>query len=246
MSKHRIFRLFLLPAAIGLAVTALVYRYVDGARPHAAPPALVDVVIAKTAVPSRMALTKEMLATRQIPEAYLGKGELTSLADAIGQVTTVPLAEGESVLRSKLASGDGNTGLAFRVPPGRRAITIKVTEVSGVGGFPEPGDLVDVLATFAKEVGGIDKTRLVLEAGPVLAAGPRTDARGSLKDVKPLTSLTLAVTPDEAVRLTLAEERGSLRVLLRPAKPEKLAGEVEYTVRGFGAAGGAPAQPAAR
>lgn len=245
MDKRRIFRLVLVPLAVGLVVTALVYRYVDATRPDAAAPVLVDVVIARAPIPARTTLTREHLTTRQVPQAYVGRGELNSLDEVVGQVTTVALAEGESVLRSKLGNPQTPTALAFRIPPGRRAITIKVSETSGVGGFPEPGDLVDVLATFAKEIGGVDKTRLVLESAPVLAAGARTETRDSLKDVKPLTSLTLAVTPDEAARLTLAEERGSLRVLLRPARPEQPVGELEYTVRAFGAPVVAP-QPVAR
>lgn len=241
MTKRHVFRLILLPAAIGLAVTALVYRYVDSSPRPAAQQTLVNVVVAKGSIPARTALTREMLSTRPVPDGFLGKGELTSFDEVVGQVTVVPLADGESVLKTNLVSGHKDTGLAYRIPPGRRAISIKVTEVSGVGGFPEPGDQVDVLATFGKDMGGIDKTRLVLENVPVLASGPRPDPRGSMKDVKPATSLTLAVTPEEALRLTLAEERGSLRVLLRPPTPEKASGEIEYTVRGFGYVG--PAQP---
>lgn len=241
MSKARITKTVLLPLAVGLIVTTAVYVYALQGPAESGSEDMVTVVIASQPIPVKTRLSEDMLAVRQMPRRYLEPQAVTDLAGAVGQVTTIPLAEGETVLATKLARESGPAGLAYRVPEGKRAVTIGSNEVIGVAGLVEPGDRVDVVATFDRDTAGIDKSRLILEDLQVLAVSQRTGlsqgARGKDsrdgKEAAANSSLTLAATPEQATLLVLAEERGSLRVLLRPAVADVSRGLVEVTVEEF-------------
>ncbi len=239
MNRGRIIRIIFIPVLVGLVMTTAAYVFLARVKPPAPEKIpMAAVVVAKDAIQAKTLLTKEMLAARQIPASYLAPNEITAPEEVIGKITTVPLAQGESILKTKLASKENKSGLAYFIPSGKRALTVKVNEVIGAGGFPEPGDYVDVLGTFSKEVLGIDKTRMVAENLLVLAAARDIEAKpADQKDIKAFTSLTVAVLPDNALKITLAEEKGSLRILLRPAIQEKTIGEAEQLITGFGAAG---------
>ncbi len=233
MRKVRLVRLLVLPVTVGLVITGLVYAYLDQLVPAGEQPAVVQVVVAAEPIPAKAQLGREKLALRPVPQEFAPPGAATAVEAVLGRITLVPLARGEVVLASKLASRDQPAGLAYRIPDGRRAMTVRVSEVIGVAGFPQPGDAVDVVATFTREVTGVDKTQLLLEDVPVLAVGQQTAVSEAQPRPETLTSLTLAVTPEQAVLLTLAEEVGRLRVLLRPVLGDRSRGRLEVTTGVF-------------
>ncbi len=234
---------------IGLVVTISAYLYLGRAQPAAPPLRLATVVVAKVEVPARTRLGREMVGTRAIPAEYVSPTETTRVEDVIGKVTTVALLPGEDILPGQLAGSDEKTALAYRIPQGKRAMTVKVNEVIGVAGFPEPGDRVDLLGTFGKDLAGVDKTRMMVEDVLVLAvardqqtAAGVKDKDKNKKDSRGTSSITLAVSPEEAVRVAFAEERGALRLLLRPVLPDRNAGGIEFNATAIGGVGGsAPA-----
>ena len=93
--------------------------------------------------------------------------------------------------------GPTNQGLAIRLQPGLSAAVLRVDAITGVAGTVRDGDRVDVLATFpAGAGGGQPTTRLVLRSALVLTS----TAEG------PGSSLTLAMTPDQALLLQQVEQ----------------------------------------
>ena len=241
MFRQRLVRLVFLPILIGLVVTLTAYLYLRREQPAAPPLKLATVVVAKVEVPARTRLAREMVGTRAIPAEYVSPNETTRVEDVIGKVTTVALSPGEDILPSKLAGSDEKTALAYRIPQGKRAMTVKVNEVIGVAGFPESGDHVDILGTFGKDLAGLDKTRVMVEDVLVLAVAHDQPAAAGTKDKKDSrgsSSITLAVSPEEALRVTFAEERGALRLLLRPALPDRNAAELEFNSTAIGGLGG--------
>lgn len=234
MRRIRLLRLIVVPLTVGLGVTALVAAYVRGAVPAAAPVATVPVVVAAAGVPAKTELTRELVVLRPVARELVPPGAASRVDAVVGRVTTVPLARGEVVLESKLASRDRPAGLAYRIPDGLRALTIAVSEVVGVAGFPQPGDAVDILASFSEEVAGAAKTQLLLENVAILAVGQETAVRGDQPaPAGTLTSVTLAVTPEQAVLITLAEQVGRLRLALRPVLGDRGHGGVQLTARSF-------------
>jgi pilus assembly protein CpaB len=98
-----------------------------------------------------------------------------------------------------------------------RALSVKVNEVIGVAGYVVPGTRVDVIVTLGNQGGGTDSmTRVVVSDVEVLTAGTRMDA-AKARDGQPISAsvVTLLVTPDDAERIALAANEGSIMLTLR-------------------------------
>ncbi|MDI6869859.1 MAG: Flp pilus assembly protein CpaB [Bacillota bacterium] len=214
--------LLLLALGSGLLTAVLVYSYTASLTKQARQPAykMVPIVVARTAIPARTAILPAMLDVKKLPEPAVLPNILRDPKEAVGAVTRDAVVAGEPIIRDRLWPKGQQPGLTFLIPPGRRAVTVAVNEVSGVGGFVKPGDQVDVLATFDKEFLGEHSTVPLLQGVQVLAVAQTMKDDGKT-DAKIVTTATLAVTLEEAVRLTLAEERGKLRLALRPAGQEE-------------------------
>jgi pilus assembly protein CpaB len=113
------------------------------------------------------------------------------------------------------------------VPPGKRAMTVRVNDVVGVAGFALPGTTVDVLVNTQHEGGrrgDVDRavSKIVLERILVLAVAQEADRDTSRPKV--VSAVTLEVTPDQAEKLDLARSVGTLSLVLRnPADPQDAA-----------------------
>jgi Flp pilus assembly protein CpaB len=135
-------------------------------------------------------LTADDVAVRRLPAAVLPEGAVA--ASPAGHTVLVPLAPGEVVLESKLAPW-GVEGVAALVPPGRRALAVPAAR----GGLAlRRGNHVDVLATFDTIEDEAEPTFAVASAAQVLDVAEE--------------SVTVAVTPEEALRVALATSRGTV------------------------------------
>jgi pilus assembly protein CpaB len=181
----------------------------------------VDVVTAVTDVSRGSLLSSKVLSLRKWPKEMVPLGALTSIADASERSVLVPLVKGEPVLESKLASKDAGRGLAAMIPKGMRAFTIQTpTAVAGVGGFILPGDNVDVLLTTTSsgptDPTGGGATATLLQNVRILAVAQHLDAPDENKvDPKEMNSVTLLVTPEQAAKLDLGMNKGTLHLSLR-------------------------------
>jgi pilus assembly protein CpaB len=226
MERSRLLRAIVIPLLIGAVATALVAWYIQSEEKRLSPSDMIPVVVAARAVPAKTILTSDMLVTKGVPRAYAPPNTLTKIEDAVGRVTTVALAEGEPLMSARVVQKEKAVGLSYYVPPGMRAVTMSVNEIIGNAAFPEPGDSVDVLGTFS--IAGQDKTMMVLERLSILAVVRDTESKGlQQRDLKGYSSLTLAVTPQQAATLVWAEERGRLRLLLRPKDSTDYVGHIE-------------------
>jgi pilus assembly protein CpaB len=84
-----------------------------------------------------------------------------------------PVAENEPLSGNNVASKEAGAGLPPTIPPGMRAISVKVNEVIGVAGFVVPGTRVDVMAIVRESNKSL--ARVVVSNVQVLAAGTRYD-----------------------------------------------------------------------
>ncbi|MCR4397393.1 MAG: Flp pilus assembly protein CpaB [Firmicutes bacterium] len=228
--RARFLRLVVLPLLAALAASFGAYSYLSTLESKKKPAGLQPVVVAAKQLPPRTVLTREMLSTKELPLEFVDGAMITSLDDASGKTTTVPLAQGEIIYRNKLASKDQKTALAYHVPVGKRAVTIAVNEVSGVAGLVEAGDRVDLILTLSREVVGKETSRLVLEDVPVLAVVQSMEVRQEPgRDLKGYTSLTLAVSPDQAVLIGFGEKYGAFKLALRAPGDNAVKGELQVS-----------------
>jgi pilus assembly protein CpaB len=180
----------------------------------------VATVVAAVDIPRFAMISAEMLRTQEYPKDLVPAGTLTSIDDAVGRVSFGPLVKDEPILNGKLAARGAGRGMAAIIPRGMRAFTIQTPSISsGVAGFILPGDRVDVLLTVTghgpSEAGGARAITL-LQQVEILAVDQRVEAPAENKvDVKDLRSVTLLVTPDQASRLNLGQNKGVLHLSLR-------------------------------
>jgi pilus assembly protein CpaB len=185
-----------------------------------AAPETVAVVVAALDVPRFTTVSAEMLKTQDYPKDLVPPGALTKIEDAVGRVTHSPLVKDEPILNGKLAALGAGRGMAAIIPRGMRAFTIQTPSISSsVAGFILPGNKVDVLLTVtpqgANETDG-PRTVTLLQQVEILAVDQSVEAPASNKsDVKELRSVTLLVTPDQATKLNLGQNKGVLHLSLR-------------------------------
>ena len=122
--------------------------------------------------------------------------------------------KGEPFPESRLAPRGSGAGLAAIIPPGMRAVAVKVDEVVGVSGFVLPGMRVDVLSTGALPGQQSIVTRTVLQNIDVLSAGQNLerDIQGRPAAVQ---VVNLLVTPEQAETLSLAAGQTKVQLVLR-------------------------------
>ena len=82
-----------------------------------------------------------------VPQSSVPPNAYTRKSQVIGRGAVLPISQGDFVLPSKLAAEDAGSGLPSMIPPGMRAVSVRVNDVVSVAGFVQPGTRVDVLAT---------------------------------------------------------------------------------------------------
>jgi pilus assembly protein CpaB len=127
-----------------------------------------------------------------------------------------PMKVNEPILASKVTGAGEGASIASLLPDGKRAATVRINDVSGVAGFVQPNDAVDVLIT--RTIGQGDRsqqvTDVLLQNTRVIAMGQRARNEGEGAPA-PATTATLEVQPFEAQKLALGQQVGELNLVLR-------------------------------
>jgi pilus assembly protein CpaB len=155
-------------------------------------------------------LKRVALLPRDIPT-----GAVISEAQALNRVALYPVSANAPLIQSSISTLAGAEGIPATIEPGYRAVSVTVTDVSGVAGLIQPGAHVDVLFTRpGTMVEAITSTILqnvrVLAIGHVVQVGQTVDAKAPKVPVA-----TLVVTPEQAQKLELAKNQGRISLSLR-------------------------------
>lgn len=256
-------------AALGLAalfVAKVVLPQEEAVATEVRPMRTVPVVVAAKPIPYGVKLSAEHLALAQYPPESAPAGAFASIEQILSQdeggppVVLMPIAAKEAVLPAKLSGAGARPSVAAVIADGMRAYTIRVTDVSGVGGLALPGDRVDVLLMRDLSSDTSNRylvTEVVLQNVRLLGVDLNAD-QTSTETTSPKTA-TLEVSMEDAQKLAMAGDLGSLSLALRrsgAAEIEPTAPVETYDVVSIGpapapapraASGGAraPANPAA-
>ncbi len=202
---------------LGLVTAYLAWRYFTDLQ-KSSRENWVDVVVAAADIPARTEVTREKLQITRYPKEHLAPDAVTKLEDAEGRVALDRIRAKDQIRAAALAKKGETPGLVYNIPPGKRAIAIGVDEIKGVGNMIKPGDRVDIIATLTDPLARMETTQTILQNIGVLAVDKgRTDAQ---EGGGATTSITIAVPPEEAERVTAADRIGTLRVMLRPAQED--------------------------
>lgn len=215
--------LLIVAVVIGLIAVFLANSYFGGVEQQqqrvAEQQKLSRIVVASQELGFGVPLNEQNLRLVNWPANSVPAGAFTSIEAARhnNRVALRPIVIGEPVLASKVSGTDGRATLSANLPVGKLAFAVPITDVSGVGGFVRPGDVVDVLLTRGipgDSSGSSDKmTDVVLEAVPVLGIDQVSDEN----QTKPALGKTATLEVDSfgAQKLALSIQLGQLSLALR-------------------------------
>jgi pilus assembly protein CpaB len=208
-----------LVASIG--ISQVIEKKGDGSNDG---PKTSQVLVAKLDVTVNEVLTPELVVIEEWPVDKIPEGALSSADDLNGRRARQPLYSGEPILEKKIISGFGEA-FARKIAKGFRVVSVKVSMNIAVSGLILPGDRVDVMV-FLKKSREIDRTsaKTILSDVTVFAINDRIsrDPDGEESAMMAKT-VSLLVKPDQAEKLMLAEELGTIRLSLRRTDDDAIA-----------------------
>lgn len=230
---------FIISLVVGALATFIVVSYVKSVTSQMeAELEPVKVLVARTDIPKLAIIEETMVELAEVPKKYVQPAALKSMEEIRGKIAEAPILQGEVITNTKIVIPNRKTGLAQQIEAGRRAITIAISDVTGVAGLVKPFDHVDVLVITNhgddekqdKIISTLYQDLLILATGKNLGAGvpsatekdETTDALKfvDMEDQKYL-NVTLSVSPQQAMGLVLAQSFGELYLSLRPAYNSK-------------------------
>ncbi|MGM0440887.1 MAG: Flp pilus assembly protein CpaB [Elusimicrobiota bacterium] len=236
----------IIAAVLGLVVVILVAMYMGGIEEqYVSRGETQAVVVTREHIPPYTVLEESMVKIEQVPKEYIQPAALTSMDDLVDDdgryvyTSVAPINREEQVITTKLAAIGREAGLAMSLPQGKRAVAINVGPETGVGMHIQPGNYVDVMGTFdyrVEDSGGAEqklKTKVMLQNVLVVAVresifGEHPEARQQAEEMGMRAggggagnTITLAVSPQEAVLLSFARQRGDMAFSLRAIGDEE-------------------------
>lgn len=192
-------------------------------------PEMGPVVVATEELRYGQVLVADQLTVVEWPKNAQPKNVFTSLEDIMGPEGSDPRAvirtvePGEAVLTTKVTDFGQDAGVSSRLSAGMRAFTIRVDVASGVSGFLQPGDFVDILWTGNDR--GQTITRLILEKIKLIAVDQTADEDSN----RPIVARTVTVEVEPIIVASLAQAQvtGKLSLSLRGAEDETSAGPID-------------------
>ena len=211
------------------------------------------VVIASKDIMEMNTIDETMLQTVERPVDFIEPSAIANPELAVGKVALAPIKKDEQILESKIMEPGPITGLSLQVAPSKRAVSIPIDEMRGVGKLIKPGDRVDILAALDIGKGSAQKreVKTILQDVIILATGlkifnelPRLYERQGkdefIKNIRSDTTFSniiVEVSPQEAQDLIyiLSTSPGSLFLSLRHPSdrtPKRMAASTIESVLG--------------
>jgi len=212
MAAKRYSLIFYAAIIVALVSTFGVYRVLEVTKANARV-ATAPVVIAQKDLPEGAAIDRMAVAVAQWPVGTVPAGAFTSIDSVAGRVTRVAVFKGEALVPGRLAPDGTGPGLEVKITPGKRAMSMRINDVSGLAGLVPANSRVDILVVMdGGEKGRVAK--LFMENMRVLAIG---SVAQRTEDGRPINAAvaTIEVTPEEGERLAIATTQGQIQLMLR-------------------------------
>jgi len=209
---------------LSIITSGFIFAYINNITKSPSAGEKVRVYVAARTIPERSNINITDIKSIEIEQKNLQSGGgLTKKEEIIGKWVKETIYEGEQI-RSDRIVNEKKMNLAYRIPNGKRAVSININEASGVAYNIVPGDYVDIAATFDKDEGRElygkvlynRMTKIILQNVLILAIGENTgkDVK-EVKNVIPKT-VTLAVDINDMEKIDYASEASTLKLFLRP------------------------------
>lgn len=177
-----------------------------------------SVVVAAREIAFGTPLSYDLVRVQDWPIEALPPEAFRTLEELLGRDGQEPrrarrsMVAGEPVLQNKVSGFGERVTIADAIDPSRRAMAIRVDDVSGVGGFVTPGDRVDVVMTRQTDNNNLLATTILQD---ITVRGTDQIADEDRDKPNVVRTVTVEVSPDDAQRLALAQQAGRLSLSLR-------------------------------
>ena len=221
-------KVYLIALIAALAAGALLYFYLTNLEKQKVVEVEMERVLTAAAdIPAHTVITAEMVAISEVPKGTAHPLAARSADEVVGSTTDFQILAGEQIIPTKLKiTGDATSGLSYNIPAGMRALTVAVDPVSGVGGYLQKGDFVDVIAhvttsypegAYAEEAEQRATTVVAAQNVVIAEVGTELDRANAAAAGTSLQyeTITLIVSPEDAMRIIQAARSGVINVLLR-------------------------------
>ncbi|MBA3052159.1 MAG: Flp pilus assembly protein CpaB [Candidatus Omnitrophica bacterium] len=233
-------KVILIAAVFGLMAVLLVQTFLSSVeKKYKVGSEPVNVLVAKGYISEGTLITEDMVDIKRIPRNFVQPGAVTSVKQLMNEqgmyvnATLVPILEGEQVTSTKLVQPGKETGMSIVIPEGYRAVSVAVNDITGVARLIKPGDRVDVIGTseFTVKHRPIVRSFTAFQNVLVLAynqnimgtviAPEKKEGQGMGEmpqedQQEKIPTVTLALTPDQAQKITHLAKIGEIQLSLRP------------------------------
>ena len=218
---------------LGLFAVFFANSYLNRSQQKAYEGGTTKVAVAAVPLAYGVDITPDKVHFVDYPNTSIPTGAFTNAAMLMpagkpARVALLPIGVNEPILANKITGEGQGASIAALLPAGMRAASVRINDVSGVAGFVQPNDSVDVLITRTLQTTGAPAqvTDVLLQNVRVIAI----DQNAKNSDGTPAVArtATLEVNPIDAQKLALAQEAGSLSLVLR--KPGEQNNPVVETV----------------
>ena len=235
--SQRVFTILLIALVISAGASYAVYRMVRTQIGAAARPATAEILVAARGLQIGTLIKDTDVKAGQWV-GPLPTGAILKKEDAVGRGVVSAIYEGEPLLDNRLAAVGAGGGLAATIPPGMRAVAVRVNDIVGVAGFVVSGMRVDVLIAGNPPGSAASgpKVKTLLQNIEVLSAGQNFQKDAEGKPVQ-VPVVNLLVTPDQAEILSLASNETRIQLILRnplDTEPTKTPGMAMASLFGEG------------
>ncbi|PTX54651.1 pilus assembly protein CpaB [Litoreibacter ponti] len=177
----------------------------------------VKLIAAAVDIPFGSEITRDKLWTQEWPAGSVPEGAYEDLTALLGAEGTAPrrakqaFSQGDLILSDKVTFFGASVTISTALKDVTRAMAIKVSAETAVGGFVSPGDRVDVVLTQGR--GETLRTGTILQDIRVLGIDQNADE--SSRGAREARTITVEVTPRGGQVLALSQQAGILSLTLR-------------------------------
>ena len=208
---------------LGIVAVYLANSYLVAANRNAEAGGTTRVAVAAVPLDYGTPITREKIRFANYPNSSIPAGSFSNIDQLLPEgkkrVALMSIQPNELILPAKISAAGEGASIASLLPDGMRATAIRINDVSGVAGFIQPNDSVDVLIT--RTAGGRDEqiTDILLQNVRVLAIGQ--DPKPNQGQAQLAKTATVLVDQVGAQKLALGQQIGSLSLVLRkPGEPD--------------------------
>src|SRR4029078_9072968 len=213
MPERRYTTIFAAAIVTAAAATFGIYRVLQVTKAEAKITTQ-PVVVALENIPESKAIERTSLRVSQWVSGTAPAGAFSSIDSVVGRVTRVDIFKGEVVVPGRPGPNGTGAGRQGKITPGKRAMPVRVDDISGIGGLIQPNSRVDVMSVIRDQKSNQNVAKLFMANMRVLSVGTQDTPQ---VDNRPLSAAMVALeaTPVEAERLAIAQAEGRIQLVIR-------------------------------